>query len=102
MLVCCSISPARSLLTEAGAAAVRSEAGTGADLSGSQPVLGGAGPVRFTGSLPGAGTVLIAESPSGRWELTVGGDSASRVDAFPFAMELDRTADGLRLTTQFP
>jgi len=77
--------PARSLLTEAGAAAVRGDATGGADLTGSQPVLSGAGPVRFSGELPSAGTVLISEAPSGRWELTVAGASASRVDAFGVA-----------------
>ncbi len=77
--------PARALLTEAGAAAVRSDAGTGADLSGGEPILGGAGPVRFSGQLPGPGTVLVSESPAGRWELTVEGNAASRVDAFGVA-----------------
>ena len=77
--------PARSLLTEAGAAGVRGDAASGADLSGSQPVLTGAGPVRFRGDIPGPGTVLISEAPSGRWQLSVAGDSASRVDAFGVA-----------------
>ena len=85
---------ARALLTEAGAAAVRGEAGTGADLSGSLPVLGGAGPVRFSGDLPSPGTVLVSEAPSGRWELTVGGDSASRVDAFGVANAFTAGAGG--------
>lgn len=86
--------PARALLTEAGAAAVRGEAGTGADLSGSLPVLGGAGPVRFSGDLPSPGTVLVSEAPSGRWELTVGGDSANRVDAFGVANAFTAGAGG--------
>jgi GT2 family glycosyltransferase len=77
--------PARARLTDAAAAALRTGAGTGADLTGSQPVLPGAGPVRFSGQLPGAGTVLLSEAPSERWELTVGGESADRVDAFGVA-----------------
>ena len=77
--------PARALLTDAGAAAVRAGAGVGANLAGGQPVLSGAGPVHFRGTLPGAGTVLISEAPSERWELTVGGSSAARVDAFGVA-----------------
>ena len=74
--------PARALLTDAAAGALRSGTDTGADLAGSQPVLPGGGPVRFTGPLPAAGTVFLSESPSGRWELTVGGTKAGRVDAF--------------------
>jgi hypothetical protein len=86
--------PARAVLTDAGATAVRSEAGSGADLSGGQPVLGGAGPVRFSGPLPNPGTVLVAEAASGRWELTVGGDRASRVDAFGVANAFTAGAAG--------
>lgn len=75
----------RALLSEAAAAALRNGPRTGADLAGSQPVLPGNGPVRFEGQIPGAGTVFVAESPSGRWELRVGGRTASRVDAFGVA-----------------
>jgi hypothetical protein len=77
--------PARSLLTPAAAAALPGGSGTGADLTGSQPVLSGSGPVRFSGPLPGAGTVLASEAPSGRWELTVDGRAADRDDAFGVA-----------------
>jgi hypothetical protein len=59
--------------------------GAGADLSGGQPVLGGTGPVRFTGQIAAPGTVLVSESPSGRWELTVRGQAAPRSDAFGVA-----------------
>jgi hypothetical protein len=86
--------PARALLTDAGAAAVRTEAGTGVDLTGGQPVLGGAGPVRFSGPLPNPGTVLVSEAPSGRWELTLGGDRANRVDAFGVANAFTAGAAG--------
>jgi len=57
----------------------------GADLSGGQAVAPGRGPVSFTGDLPGPGTVLLSEAPSGRWELSVGGRSADRSDAFGVA-----------------
>ncbi|HVM03340.1 MAG TPA: glycosyltransferase, partial [Acidimicrobiales bacterium] len=77
--------PARALLTDAGAAAVRAGAATGADLAGGQPVLPGSGPVSFRGPLPAAGTVFLSEAPSERWELSVAGGSASRVDAFGVA-----------------
>jgi GT2 family glycosyltransferase len=74
--------PGRALLADGAVAAIRSGTDVGADLAGSQPVLPGSGPVRFGGPLPGAGTVFLAESPSGRWELTVDGRKAGRVDAF--------------------
>jgi hypothetical protein len=72
----------RSLLTGPAADAVGADAKTGADLTGSQPVLPGGGPIRFSGPLPAAGTVLVSEAPSDRWQLTVGGRGAHRVDAF--------------------
>jgi hypothetical protein len=77
--------PARSLLTEAGVAAVNSGTGSGADLSGSLPVLGGSGPVRFSGNIPIPGGVLLAETPSSRWQLSVDGDSVARRRAFGVA-----------------
>lgn len=81
----------RTLLTDAAAGAVGSDKGSGVDLAGGQAVLQGSGPVRFRGLLPEPGTVLLSESPSGRWELTVGGQTADRVDAFGVANAL--TAD---------
>ncbi len=75
----------RSVLTDAGAGAARSGAGVGGDLSGALPVLAGAGPVRFKGTLPGPGTVLVAEAPSSQWELTVAGRTIARSDAFGVA-----------------
>jgi GT2 family glycosyltransferase len=77
--------PGRALLTDAGAAALRDSAGAGADRAGGRPVLSGAGPVRYSGEVAGPGTVLVSEAPSGRWELTVAGDTARRVDAFGVA-----------------
>jgi hypothetical protein len=75
----------RALLTEAAAGSVQAGPRAGADLSGSQPVLPGDGPVRYAGQIPGPGTVFLAEAPSGRWELRVAGRTASRVDAFGVA-----------------
>jgi GT2 family glycosyltransferase len=59
--------------------------GAGADLSGGQAVAPGGGPARFSGQLPGPGTVLLSEAPSGRWGLTVAGQSAARADAYGVA-----------------
>ncbi len=84
----------RALLTDAAAGALGSGPGTGADLAGSQAVLQGSGPVRFSGPLPEPGTVLLAESPSGRWELRVGGQTADRVDAFGVANAFTAGAAG--------
>ncbi len=75
----------RSILTDAGGSALGAGVGVGADLTGSKPVLPGAGPVRFKGALATPGTVLLAEAPSGRWELTVAGTTATRSDAFGVA-----------------
>jgi hypothetical protein len=75
----------RSVLTDAARAALGSDPRAGVDLSGSEAVLPGQGPVRFKGPLDNPGTVLLAEAPSGRWELTVGGRTADRTDAFGVA-----------------
>ena len=77
--------PARSLLSEAGVAALPAGSETGADLSGSPPVLSGGGPVRFRGDIPAPGTVLVSEAPSGRWVLSVAGRTAERDVAFGVA-----------------
>ena len=66
-------------------AGLPSELGTGADLAGAEPVLPGRGPTRFEGPLTGSSRVMVAETPSSRWELTVDGDTASRDEAFGVA-----------------
>lgn len=66
----------------------------GADLSAGRPVAPGGGPVRFSGQLPGAGTVLVSEAPSGRWELTVDGKTADRSDAFGVANAFNANSGG--------
>jgi len=75
----------RSLIPDAAAAGLAADAKSGADLGGSQAVLNGGGPVRFKGSLPNPGTLLLAETPSGRWQLTAGGKGAARTEAFGVA-----------------
>ena len=70
--------------------------GAGADLAGAAVVLPGDGPVRFDGPIPAPGTVLVAESPSSRWELSVGGNGADRSDAFGVAnaYQVDQAGEG--------
>ena len=77
--------PGRAEVPDAVAGRIPRALEAGADLTGGQPVLGGSGPVRFSGPLPGPGTVLASEAPSGRWELTVRGRTAERADAFGVA-----------------
>jgi GT2 family glycosyltransferase len=70
--------------------------GPGADLTGATAVLPGDGPVRFNGPIPGPGTVLVAESPSSRWELSVGDSGTDRSDAFGVAnaYTVDQAGEG--------
>jgi GT2 family glycosyltransferase len=84
--------PGRSLLPEAVTAApggIPAELGGGADLAGSPAVVASGGPVRFTGQVPAAGTVLLAEGPSSHWSLEVGGRGAERTTAFGVANAFD-------------
>lgn len=75
----------RTQLPERLTGPVPTELGPGADLTGSQPVLAGEGPARFSGPLPTDRAVLVAESPSARWALSVGGVDAGRQDAYGVA-----------------
>jgi len=80
--------PGRELLppgAAAGIAVLPDELGRGADLSGAVSVLPGAGPVQYEGRLDATGQVLVSESPSSQWELSVGGDTAPRQPAFGVA-----------------
>ena len=76
---------------------VPSTLGNGADLSGGTPVLNGDGPVRYAGDLPAAGQVVVSESPSAGWKLSVGGDEATRQTAYGVAnlYRTDGTAAGV-------
>jgi hypothetical protein len=65
-------------------------------------VLPGDGPVRFDGPIPSPGTVLVAGTPSPRWELSVGGSGTDRSDAFGVAnsYKVDQAGEGhLRFRT---
>jgi len=97
--------PGRAVLPEVVAAGgVPDELGGGADLSGGQAILPGSGPVRFRGPVEDTGTALLAESPSSRWSLSVGGQGADRSTAFGVASGFDvrRPGDGtLRFNTPF-
>jgi hypothetical protein len=96
--------PARALLPDVAATDVPDELGAGADLAGVQPVLTGGGPVRFSGEVAGAGTALLAESPSSRWSLEVDGQGADRADAYGVgnAFDVERPGPGrLRFNTPF-
>jgi hypothetical protein len=81
-----SWSPIRAVMPPAlGALALPATLGAGADLTGSQPVLPGRGPVRFEGAVPPDSRVLVAETPSSRWSLSVDGEGAPREEAFGVA-----------------
>ncbi|MGH9189453.1 MAG: glycosyltransferase [Acidimicrobiales bacterium] len=80
--------PGRSLLgsqattgMDPGGALPR-QLGKGADLSGSTPVLDSGGPVEFDGRLPRPGLVLLSESSSSRWALTVDGSGVARSEGY--------------------
>jgi hypothetical protein len=97
--------PGRALVPDAVAnspGGVPETLGAGADLAGGQAILAEGGPVRFDGAVPAAGTALLAETPSPRWSLDVGGRGADRTDAFGVANAFDvgRPGDGrLRFNT---
>ncbi|MEA2973988.1 MAG: hypothetical protein QOG82_2446, partial [Actinomycetota bacterium] len=94
--------PGRALVPEALAGGLPPALGGGADLAGGAPVVNEGGPVRYQGEVPAAGTVLLAESPSARWSLEVGGRGADRVRAYGVANAFDvqRSGNGrLRFNT---
>ena len=77
--------PARALLPDRLNGPIPTTLGAGADLTGSTPVLAGGGPIGFSGALPREGTVLLSETPSPGWKLSVGGQSAPRQAAYGVA-----------------
>jgi hypothetical protein len=77
--------PGREVVPSRLTGPIPEQLGSGTDLSGATPVLPGRGPVHFTGDLPLDGTVLVAEAPSPRWRLTVGGQQATRQGAYGVA-----------------
>ena len=88
--------PARALLPDRLTGPIPTSLGAGVDLAGSVPVLPGDGPTKFTGPIPSAGTVLLAEAPSPNWRLAVGGGAAPRQDAYGVANAYrpDQAGDG--------
>ena len=77
--------PLRAQLPDRLNGPIPTQLGPGVDLSGSEPVLPGDGPVRFEGEIPADRTVVVAESPSTRWALSVGGVNVGRQDAYGVA-----------------
>src|SRR5205085_1795113 len=57
----------------------------GVDLSSAKPVLPGRGPITFNGPVSGSSSVLVSESSSPNWQLTVDGSHAARSRAFGWA-----------------
>ena len=57
----------------------------GVDLSEAKPVLPGRGPISFKGSASGSSSVLVSESSSPNWQLTVDGSHAARTRAYGWA-----------------
>lgn len=86
--------PGRALAPPTLVGEVPEDLGAGVDLAGGQPVLTQGGPVRFRGAIPDAGTAILAETPSSRWSLEVGGRSADRTRAFGVANAFDVTRPG--------
>lgn len=77
--------PGRAFLPDRLAGPLPQQLGPGADLAGGAAVLPGTGPVKYSGPVPGGGTVLVSEAPSARWQLQVSGAAASRQTAYGVA-----------------
>jgi GT2 family glycosyltransferase len=77
--------PGRAVLPARLTGPIPEQLGAGVDLAGATPVLADGGPTRYEGSIPGDGAVFLAEAPSSRWRLTVGGNGASRQSAYGVA-----------------
>jgi hypothetical protein len=92
--------PGRAVLPSRLDGPIPERLGAGADLSGGTPVLAGSGPLRYRGAIPSEGAVLVAEAPSPRWKLSVGGSNASRQSAYGVANAY-RTGGPGRATLRF-
>ena len=86
--------PARAALPDRLTGPVPTSLGPGVDLSGGAPVLEDGSPTRAGGTVPANSTVLVAESPSSRWSLTVAGESADRQRAWGVANVFRATEGG--------
>lgn len=89
--------PSRAVLapTEASAAtrATTAASSQAVDLSGAPGVLTG-GPDHFSGSVPADSQVLVSESASRGWRLSVAGQTASEKPAFGWSMLFSSTGTG--------
>ena len=54
-------------------------------MSDAKAVLPGRGPISFRGSISGSASVLLSESASPNWQLTVDGSHAARTRAYGWA-----------------
>jgi GT2 family glycosyltransferase len=86
--------PVRALLPEWTGGSLPADLGSGADLSGATPVLLDGRANRYRGGIPAGGQVLVAEAPSARWSLRVGGQEAPRSAAFGVANAFRVAAPG--------
>ncbi|MGH9226643.1 MAG: hypothetical protein ACRD2W_23295, partial [Acidimicrobiales bacterium] len=77
--------PIRAQLPDRLNGPIPTQLGPGVDVSGSAAVLPGDGPVKYEGEIPADRTVLVAESPSSRWALSVGGVNVGRQEAYGVA-----------------
>jgi hypothetical protein len=92
--------PARQALPDRLAGPLPQTLGAGVDVRGATPVLPNGGPFDFTGSVPSNTTVLLAETPSSRWQLSVAGDSVRQQKAYGVANAY-RVATGGRASLRF-
>jgi hypothetical protein len=92
--------PARQALPDRLAGPIPETLGGGVDVRGATPVLRGGGPFDFTGTVPSNATVLLAETPSPRWQLSVAGDSVRPQKAYGVANAY-RVATGGHATLRF-
>jgi hypothetical protein len=96
--------PQRAVLPRAATAASRSaapRAAQSAPLAGSQPVLRGGGPDRYTGIVPGGQEVMVSATDDRRWTLSVAGRPAPRRSAFGWAMAFAVPGAGGPATLRF-
>jgi hypothetical protein len=92
--------PAREVLPDRLTGPLPERLGAGVDLRGATPALPSGGPFHFTGPVPGDRTVLLAETPSPRWQLSGPGGAATRQDAFGVANAF-RPESGGRASLRF-
>ncbi|HSS11784.1 MAG TPA: hypothetical protein VLL25_17990, partial [Acidimicrobiales bacterium] len=96
--------PARAILPPQAVEASRSgspEASQSAYLAGARPVLLNGRFDHFTGPLPGGSEVLVSNTDSGHWRLSVGGQSATRRPAFGWAMAFAVPEQGGKASLRF-